>query len=81
MEPLAEKWRAFRWQTFSCDGHDVSALVRTLQEGRKASESGPVAVIARTVKGKGVSFMEGKYQWHGKAPDAGELSRAMEEVK
>lgn len=77
--PLADKWRAFGWRVLEVDGHDVDAL---LEAASYASESrgAPTAIIAKTVKGKGVSFMEGQREWHGKAPKGEELSRALEEV-
>jgi len=81
LEPLAEKWRAFRWQVAECDGHDVAALVETLDRARRDAAAGPVAVLARTVKGKGVSFMEGDCAWHGRAPDDEEFTRAMRELE
>jgi transketolase len=81
LEPLADKWRAFHWQVFECDGHDPAGVVRAIEEARQASVSGPVVVIARTTKGKGVSFMEGKYQWHGRAPDDEERRRALAEIE
>lgn len=78
--PLADKWKAFGWQVLECDGHEIADVVRALEQAAKSGESGPVVVIARTVKGKGVSFMEGKYQWHGKAPDEEERRQALAEI-
>lgn len=65
LEPLAERWRAFGWECHDVDGHDVSALYRTLS-GLVDDESreGPAVVIAHTVKGKGVEFMEKNFGWH-----------------
>jgi transketolase len=80
LEPLADKWRAFNWQVVTVDGHDVDALLDVLGGAIINSSRGPVAVIANTVKGKGVSFIEGRYEWHGKAPDDGEFARAMAEL-
>ena len=81
LAPFAEKWRAFHWNVLSCDGHDMAELVRTLVEASAASENGPAVVIARTVKGKGVSFMEGRYAWHSKAPNDDEFAAAMRELQ
>lgn len=81
LEPLADKWKAFRWGVVECDGHDVSSVVEALEQAREASESGPVVVIAHTTKGKGVSFMEGQYQWHGRAPNDEECRRALTEIE
>jgi len=80
VEPLADKWRAFGWQVIECDGHDIEQVVATLEAARTQSAAGPVVVLAHTVKGKGVSFIEGKYQWHGKAPDEEERKAALEEI-
>jgi len=78
LAPLAEKWRAFGWQVLEIDGHDMSAIVGALEEARDDGE--PTVVIAHTVKGKGVSFMEGKAAWHGRPPNAEELAWALEEL-
>ena len=74
LEPQDKKWEAFNWRALTVDGHDLSALRDTLRRAAEAAEQGPVAVIARTVKGKGVSFMENRFEWHGKAPDDAELA-------
>jgi len=69
LDPLADKWRAFGWHVLEVDGHDVTALREAFAETREHS-AGPSVVIARTVKGKGVSFMEGRHEWHsGKVTD------------
>jgi transketolase len=78
--PLKEKAAAFRWKVFEVDGHDIAALDRVLSEAKKQASGGPVAVIANTVKGKGVSFMEHQYTWHGKAPNDEELAAALKEL-
>jgi transketolase len=80
LEPLDRKLEAFNWRALTVNGHDLAALRDTLRRAGEASEDGPVAVIARTVKGKGVSFMEGRYEWHGKAPDDAELAAALKEL-
>lgn len=79
LSPLADKWRAFGWRTLEVDGHDVDALLEVASVVSQ-SRGAPTAIIARTVKGKGVSFMEGQKEWHGKAPKGDELSHALEEV-
>ena len=63
LEPLAEKWQAFGWQTMTIDGHDLRQICNTLDEAEKAKGK-PVAIVANTVKGKGVPFMEGQFQFH-----------------
>ena len=81
LEPLEEKWRAFRWQVTACDGHDVADLVRALDQAQRDAASGPVVILAHTVKGKGVSFMEGHYDWHARAPNDQEFAEAMKELE
>jgi transketolase len=78
-EPLADKWRAFGWHVQEVDGHDVSALLAAF-ERTKVELDGPSVVIAHTVKGKGVSFMENTAVWHGRAPNAEERERALAEI-
>ena len=80
IEPLDKKWQAFGWQTLECNGHDIAQVVETIERARDLSKTGPVVVIAHTVKGKGVSFMEGKPEWHGKAPNEDERREALEEI-
>ncbi len=84
LEPLADKWRAFGWHVIEIDGHDMDQILRAYHEARELHEKGakkPVFVLARTVKGKGVSFMEGKIEWHGVAPKPDEAKKACEELK
>ncbi len=80
-DKLESMLRGFGWPVLACDGHDMPALAAALAEARAQSGAGPVAVLARTVKGKGVSFMEGRWQWHGKAPNAEELALALAELE
>src|SRR5436190_14137657 len=80
LEPLAEKFRAFGWSAVEIDGHDVAALRDTL-EAVPLERGRPTAVIAHTVKGKGVSWMEGKVLWHYKQPVGEELEKALAEVE
>jgi transketolase len=79
LAPLADKWRAFRWNALEVDGHSVDALVSAFD--RAANTRGkPTVLLAKTVKGKGVSFMEDKAEWHGRAPNREEYEKAMEEL-
>lgn len=78
-EPLADKWRSFGWETVDIDGHDFTQLLKALDEADKVKDK-PALIIARTVKGKGVSFMEGQAKWHGKSPNREELERALKEL-
>lgn len=80
LDPLDAKFKAFGWEVLECDGHDIEEVVATLEKARELGKSGPVAVIAHTIKGKGVSFMEGKYQWHGKCPNEEEKKLALAEI-
>ncbi|GMU57450.1 MAG: hypothetical protein AMXMBFR33_65960 [Candidatus Xenobia bacterium] len=79
LEPLADKWRSFGWAVEEVDGHDVEALLATL--GRLPFETDkPSCIIAHTVKGKGVSFMENQLIWHYYSPDKEELEKALAEL-
>ncbi|MBI4294559.1 MAG: transketolase [Chloroflexi bacterium] len=80
LEPLADKWRAFGWEVQEVDGHDLPGMVAALEKAR-ATRDKPSAIIARTIKGKGVSFMENNLDFHGRAPSAQELEKALEELK
>jgi len=79
LEPLAAKWEACRWRAHEVDGHDVQALIGALDAAEQETER-PSVIIAHTVKGKGVSFMEGNHAWHGKAPKKDELEEALAEL-
>jgi transketolase len=79
LEPLADKWRAFRWEVRELDGHDVPALRHALTQVPSTSGR-PSVLIAHTVKGKGVSFMENDLLWHYRSPDQNQLSAALTEV-
>jgi transketolase len=74
LEPLAAKWAAFGFEVRHVDGHDHLAMVEAFQPARAG---GPVAVIARTVKGRGVSFMENKVEWHHRVPTADQVEEAL----
>lgn len=78
--PLAEKWRAFGWHTIELDGHSIPALQAAFAEAA-AARGIPTAIIAHTVKGKGVSFMENNPKFHGAAPTPDEARRALEELQ
>ena len=78
--PLADKFRAFKWHVIElADGNDMAQIAAAFAEARKVSAS-PVAIIAETVKGKGVSFMENQAGWHGKAPNDEQFEQAMAEL-
>ncbi|KPJ78451.1 MAG: transketolase [Deltaproteobacteria bacterium SG8_13] len=80
IEPLPDKWRAFGWNTVEIDGHNMEEIVPAL-EGAKAFKGAPTILIASTVKGKGVSYMENVCEWHGKAPCREEADRALDEIR
>jgi transketolase len=77
LEPLADKWRSFGWEVREADGHDHSALLEAFSP---SSAGKPVAVIAHTIKGKGVSFIEDRVEWHHKVPDAQQVEAALQEL-
>jgi len=77
--PLAEKYRAFGWHVIQTDGHDIARIIDALSEARNVTGK-PTVIIAETVKGKGVSFMENVAGWHGKAPDRDQLEQALTEL-
>jgi transketolase len=79
LSPLVDKWRAFGWDACEIDGHDMEQLVKVLSQ-EKTSNGKPIAIVAHTVKGKGVSFMEDDNNWHYKIPSAEDLASAYEEL-
>ncbi|HDT14823.1 MAG TPA: hypothetical protein ENN55_01305 [Firmicutes bacterium] len=79
LEPLVEKWKAFNWNVIEIDGHNYEAIAEAFQEAKKVKGL-PSIIIARTVKGKGVSFMERKVEYHGVAPTVEEQERALKEL-
>lgn len=79
LSPLVDKWRAFGWNASEVDGHDVGKLVELLSQVPDGSGK-PVAIIAHTVKGKGISFMEDDNNWHYRIPTAEEVERARREL-
>jgi transketolase len=79
LEPFADKWRAFGWHVVEVDGHDIPALIAALQEVQQVQEQ-PSVIIAHTVKGKGVSFVEADYTFHGKALSPQQAEAAREEI-
>ncbi len=77
---LTDKFKAFGWDVREVDGHDIGALIDVLSEAKSDESEKPKAVIARTIKGKGVSFMEGECGWHGKAPSREQADEALDEI-
>jgi transketolase len=79
IEPLADKWRAFNWHVLEINGHDMGEILKALKKAREIKGK-PTVIIAHTVKGKGVSFMEGNVDFHGKAPSPQETEQALKEL-
>jgi len=79
LEPFVEKWRSFKWEVVQIDGHDMRQVVDELQKSAQVKGK-PVVIVARTVKGKGVSFMENNVDYHGKAPGKSEIETALREL-
>jgi transketolase len=80
LEPLADRWRAFGWSVVEVDGHDIEALMQTFTRLPEVPGK-PTCVIARTNKGRGVSFIENRVEWHHRVPSDAELAAALEELE
>jgi len=79
LEPLTDKWRAFNWNVLEINGHDMKQILQALKKAGEVKEK-PTVIIAHTIKGKGVSFMEGNVDFHGKAPSPQETEQALKEL-
>ena len=80
LEPLRNKWEAFNWHVLTIDGHDFRQILAAIEEAHR-TRGRPTVIIARTVKGKGVSFMENKIKYHGAATSDDELKLALAELE
>ena len=80
IHPAVDKWQAFGWHVIDIDGHDMAQVVAALEEA-KSHKGRPTMIVANTVKGKGVSYMENVCEWHGKAPCQEEADQALEELR
>jgi transketolase len=80
LEPLNKKWQYFGWNVIETDGHDINQLITAFEKAQQATGQ-PSVIIAHTVKGKGVSFMENNPDFHGKAPNAEEMKIALKELE
>jgi len=80
IEPIVDKWVSFGWYVQRIDGHDIDQIIEAVKNARSKKEL-PSVIIADTIKGKGVSYMEDKCGWHGKAPNKDEYKKAMAELK
>lgn len=79
LEPVADKWKAFGWHVIEIDGHNLHHIMDAMDEA-DTIKGKPVLILAHTIKGKGVSFIENKARWHGVAPKPDELKRALKEL-
>lgn len=80
LEPLADKWRSFNWHVIEVGGHDMRAIDEAISEAKGVYEK-PIVIIAHTIPGKGVSFMERDYKWHGMPPNKEQAEKAIAELK
>ena len=77
---VAAKFAAFGWNTMEIDGHNIEAIYEALEKAKESTDK-PTLIVANTIKGKGISFMENQAGWHGKAPNDEQLAQALEELK
>ena len=75
LEPFADKWRAFGWHVLEIDGHNMREIIDACNEAKAIYEK-PTVIICHTIPGKGVDFMEYRYEWHGVPPDSGDIAGA-----
>jgi transketolase len=80
LEPLTDKIKAFNWEVQAIDGHDLGAIEAALKKAWAAKDGRPQAIVAKTIKGKGVSFMEHNIAWHGNAPKKEDADKAVQEI-
>ena len=79
MDPLKPKWESFGWRVWEIDGHDYGQIITAVEEAKSCKDK-PSMIIARTTKGKGVSFMENVGKWHGTPPEKSDFQNAMKEL-
>ena len=80
LEPLADKWKSFGWDIKEIDGHNMCEILTAFYDLKKIQKK-PTIIIAHTVKGKGVSYMENQLNWHGKAPNKEQFRQALKELE
>ena len=78
--PIDSKFKSFGFQVINIDGHDIEEIIKAFEVAKNVKEK-PTCIIAKTTKGKGVSFMENQVGWHGKAPNEEQYKKAMEELR
>ena len=79
IDPLEDKFKAFNWHVLNCDGHNIQEICNIYDQAMLLKDK-PTCIIAHTIKGKGVSFMENQAGWHGKAPNKDQCTIALEEL-
>jgi transketolase len=80
LEPLGDKYRSFNWEVFECDGNNMAELIATIEKAQSVKGK-PTVIVANTIPGKGVAFMEGDYTWHGKPPNKEQADVALHELQ
>jgi transketolase len=80
LEPLGDKYRAFNWNVIECDGNDIADFIAAVEKAHSSKDK-PTVIVANTVPGKGVSYMEGDYTWHGKPPNKEQADQALRELE
>ena len=80
LEPLKQKYEAFNWHVLEIDGHNIEAIIDAVNEAKAVYEK-PTVIIAHTIPGKGVDFMEGEYKWHGLSPNPTEAMLALRQLR
>ena len=80
LEPFKKKWESFNWHVQRINGHDMDEIEISIKNAKNNGLNCPNIIIADTIKGKGVSFMEDDNNWHYRIPNAGELAMALEEI-
>ncbi len=80
VEDMGNRWRSFGWEVVNICGHDIEQILGAFKKARR-TEGKPVCILAKTVKGKGITFMENVCEWHGRAPDEKEFGRCLEELE
>ncbi|MBD3282149.1 MAG: transketolase [Candidatus Portnoybacteria bacterium] len=79
IEPIRDKYRAFNWNVIEIDGHNIKDIIKAIKKAKKSKK--PIMIIAKTIPGKGVSFIQGKHAWHGRAPTKEQAKKALKELR
>lgn len=81
LEPLEEKWKSFGWHVLTVNGHSYTEILKALDEAAANKSGKPIVIISRSIKGKGISFMENKAEWHNQMPNEQQLAQARKELQ